>query len=167
MEKEPELYEVGYLLKSGLEEGGILAFSENLRNTILEKRGLIVSEGKTKKQPLAYPIKKELSAIFNWIKFSVEAVSIKEIKKYLDKQTDILRFLIIKVQKEEPPKPTILKPRKAKIQKAPLAEPVKTGLLQKPIKTVEKEKIDESKDIDKTKIKEEEIDKKIEKLLEE
>ena len=141
MDKETILYEIGYLLKSSLKDDEVVKFAEKLRNIISEKKGLIISEGKPKKQTLEYPIKKESSAFFNWIKFMLGQDFIKEIKETLDKEKNLLRFLIIKTKKEGPAKPTILKPKKRIIKKT-------------------KEVAEET-----PKIKEEEIDKKIEELL--
>ena len=154
MKKESELYEIGYLLRENLKEEDVLSFLEKLRNAIVDKGGLITSEGENKKQTLAYSIKNEKTALFNWIKFSTKPESIKEIKEYLNKQTSLLRFIIIKTAKEEP-----LVIRKIKPPKIQTKKPL--GLLTP--KTLEEKKID----TETTKIKEEEIDKKIEELLRE
>lgn len=144
MEKEPELYEIGYLLQANLEESAVLDFFGKLKNIIAEKGGLIISEGKNKKQTLAYPIKKEKVALFNWIKFSVKPGSIKEIKEYLNKQSPLLRFIIVKTTEEKPTTIPTIKPKRTPIKKTRRSF---------------------TPDSETPKIKEEEIDKKIEELL--
>lgn len=144
MEKDAILYEIGYLLKSGLTDEEVLSFSEALRNTITDKGGLITSEGKAKAQNLAYPIKGETASIANWLRFLIKPSLVEELEKYLKKQKDILRFTIIKTVKEKAMKPRALRPKKLKT----VIPPETTG--------AEKEKEE---------IKEEEIDKKIEELL--
>lgn len=151
MEKSAELYEIGYLVKDSLRDEDVLSFSENLRNTITEKGGLVISEGKPKKQNLAYPIKKETLATFNWLGLTMKPQTIEEIDKYLKENSDVLRFIIIKTEKEKAPKPSILKPKKIRRKKQ-----ITTS--------ISVPKIEES-DKEKEEIKEEEIDKKIEELL--
>lgn len=153
MEKEPILYEIGYLLKSDLKDEEISFFLEKARNIVAEKKGLILAEGKVKKQILAYPIKKEQMAFFNWISCMVTPEAIKEIKKQLDKENTILRFLIIQTQRE-----TQKKTPKTKIKKQKIPAGIKNLMAASP----EPLSAEEKKEI---KIKEEEIDKKIEELL--
>ncbi|MBU1178935.1 30S ribosomal protein S6 [Patescibacteria group bacterium] len=161
MAKETNIYEIGYLLKATLKEEEILAFTEKLRNAVTEKHGLIISEGKTKKETLAYPIKKENNAFFSWIKFSIstETSAIKEIKKYLEKQNDVLRFLIMRATKEKQHKSVIKRERRAKPIFVKTEMPTKE-ISQKPTEVPEQKETPED-----IKIKEEEIDKKIEELL--
>ena len=123
-EEEKNLYELGYLLNAGLKEEEILSFLESLRNTVTAQGGLIISEGKHKLQNLAYPIKKESGAYFNWIRFSLKPSILKEIKEFLSKQTSVLRYLVIK-QTEETIKPPVSRPlkKKTKPQAAPKEAP--------------------------------------------
>jgi len=147
MEKEAILYEIGYLLNPNLKDEEILYFTDKLKTIISEKNGLVESEGKSKKQALAYPVKKETSAIFNWIKFAATPSAIEEISEYFKKHPAVLRFLVIKTKKEEPPRPVILRPKIRKTEETAAAAAV-SG--QEEVK----EKIQEA-----------EIDKKIEELL--
>ncbi|MFH1979188.1 MAG: 30S ribosomal protein S6 [Patescibacteria group bacterium] len=158
MDKETVLYEIGYLLRTNLKEEEVLSFHENLRNFITENKGLIITEGESKKQiELAYPIKKEAFALFNWIKFSLNSSGIKKAKDYLDKQPSVLRFLIVKSEKEEPAKITTLKDMSV-TGKISLKPKTKTEKTETPDK-------DEAETEENVKIKEKEIDKKIEELL--
>jgi len=144
MEKDAGLYEIGYLFKDGLGDEEILSFSENLRNTITDRGGLITTEGKPKKQNLAYPIKKETTAIFNWLRFMVKPALLGEIEKYLKEQKTIIRFIVVKTVKEKAQKPRVPRLKKTKLVIPAENDAGKT---------------------EKEEIKEEEIDKKIEELL--
>lgn len=161
MEKEAGSYEIGYILKSDLKEEEVLSFSEKLRNIITEKGGLIISEGRPKKQILAYSIKKETIATFNWIKFLIKPQLIKELKEYLDQQALVLRFITVKTPERKTTKPSLTKRKKIKFKKllAPTLPTDEKKLGKKEIAPEEKEKKEEIQ------IKEEEIDKKIEELL--
>lgn len=151
MEKDAILYEIGYLLKDSLEDEDVLSFSENLRNSITEKGGLITTEGKPKKQSLVYPIKKEVTTTFNWLKFLVKPIAIKEVKNYLEGHPSVLRFLIMKTETEKAPKKGTLKPKRLQVKKPAVVT------MATPETTKSEIEMDE--------LKEEEIDKKIEELL--
>ncbi|MCF7835562.1 MAG: 30S ribosomal protein S6 [Candidatus Marinimicrobia bacterium] len=143
MDKTNEQYEIGYLLKATLKEEEVSGFLEKLNEEIQKNKGLVTSEGKTKKQTLAYPIKKELSAIFGWIKFSLDSQKIENVKKLLDDNSNVLRFLIIKTKEE-------------KQRKKPATK------IFTPAKPPTSEEVAETK---KEKVQEEEIDKKIEEIF--
>jgi ribosomal protein S6 len=146
-EKETSLYEVSYLLKPDLREEEVLSFLESLRSFVVDKGGLITLEGRPKEQMLAYPIRKETRAIFNWIEFLLGSERINEIRDYLEKQGLILRYLVVKGKRER-------KPRKARAKISRRPRRVKVAEKRKPKKPEEKPVI-----------KEEEIDKKLEEIL--
>jgi len=149
MAKESILYEIGYILKPTLSDEEILGFSSKLRNLITNGNGLINSEGQPKKLPLAYEIKKEVSTIFNWIKFTLNSDLVNAIERELKKDPSVLRFLVMKTKKDEPVRIPTLQPKRE-----PTEDSFKTEIIATPAKIEAKEKI-----------KEEEIDKKIEELL--
>ncbi len=154
MEKDPITYEIGYLLKPSLKEEELLAFSEKLRNLITGKTGLILSEGTTKNQPLAYAVKKETNAYFNWIKFLLRPEFIKEIEESLKKDLPVLRFLAMKMPEKTGKAFAPKKIKKIKISQKPKETAEETTPVEKtPIATPEQS------------VKEEEIDRKIEELL--
>lgn len=165
MEKENTSYEIGYLLKTNLKDAEAAAFCATLRNLVVENSGFILSDGVLKDQILAYPIKKEVNALFGWFKFVIKSSSLKELKNYLEKQPAVLRFLIIKF-KEDSAKKSVSKPKIGKerfVKKIPkkaeqtCAEPAR--LLAPPKDIAEPEEKKEPA------LGEDEIDKKIEELL--
>lgn len=150
MTKENVLYEIGYMLKSNLSSEDILAFSNKIRDSIMAKKGLVNSEGQPKNISLAYEINKETAAVFNWLKFTLNSDQLEELEKELKKDPSVIRFLMMKIKKDEPVKIPILKLRREReTEKITKTETIETSAA-----TEEKEKI-----------KEEEIDKKIEELL--
>lgn len=144
MEKEQEMYEIGYLLNPLLPEEKLDEEIFVLRNFIESgqagRHGFIISEERAKMHKLAYPIKKNGSAYFGWIKFVAEPEALAGIKNNFDKNGNVIRFLIIKGEQETESQ-SVSKKRKI-IKRAPMA-----------IDGGEKE------------IKTEEIDKKLEELL--
>lgn len=160
MEKETQLYEIGYLLNSALKDEEVLSFSENLRNFIAGKNGLIVSVGSPKRQPLSYRIRKEDAAVFNWIKFTLRTELLKDVREYFDKLPVVLRFLVVKT-KEDSARKTSPKIKPASILKTETAPPdalPKTDSAQTSEVKTENSPAEGA-------VKEEDIDKKIEELL--
>lgn len=160
MEKETQLYEIGYLLNSASKDEEILSFSENLRNFIVGKNGLIVSAGSPKRQPLSYRIKGEDAAVFNWIKFTLRTELLKNVREYFDKLPTVLRFLVVKT-KEDSARKTSPKIKPASILKTETA----------PSDSLPKNDSAQTSEVKTGKIptegaeKDEDIDKKIEELL--
>lgn len=138
MEKEQKMYEIGYLLNPLIPEEKLDEEVFVLRKLIEDKKGFIINEARPKMRKLACPIKKIESAYFGWVKFTTNPEAIEEIESSLKKNDKVIRFLIVKVIKEE----AISRPVRKIVKKKKPTEP--------------KEKIE---------IKLEEIDKKLEELL--
>lgn len=105
MENENKIYEIGYLLSPFIPEDKLDEEVFNVRKAIEDSRGFIVSEGYPKRQKLAYTIQrpgkgKFSDAYFGWVKFMAEAASVLDMKNILDKNSVLIRFLIIKTLKE-------------------------------------------------------------------
>lgn len=146
MEKDPIMYEIGYLLSPLIPEEKLDEEISDLRKLIEGGQGLIINESRAKIQKLSYPIKKHGSpaggyttAYFGWIKFFGSPESLAEIKNSLGKNDKIIRFLITKTTKE--------------------------SLAPKMTKKIIKKRTVAPKEKKKTEIKIEEIDKKIEELI--
>ncbi|MBU4223955.1 30S ribosomal protein S6 [Patescibacteria group bacterium] len=145
MEKNQNTYEIGYLLTPLIPEDKLDDNVSNLRKFIEDKHGLILMEGRPKAQKLAYSIKSFDSAHFGWVKFMANSEIINDISASFEKNDNVLRFLVIKPAKET----GVVKLRDKKL------------IGRKKIAGVKKtEGMDE-----KTGIKSEEIDKKLEELL--
>ena len=109
--KEDEVvrvYEVGYLLVPTIEEINLPVTYGNLKELIMSFGGTIISDEMPKMIPLAYTMVKVVAnvrnkfnaAYFGWVKFTMETDSVLELKKKLDLDSNIIRFLILKTVKE-------------------------------------------------------------------
>ncbi|KKS79491.1 MAG: hypothetical protein UV54_C0033G0002 [Candidatus Beckwithbacteria bacterium GW2011_GWA2_43_10] len=144
-------------MNSALKDEEVLSFSENLRNFIAEKNGLIISTGTPKRQSLSYRIKKEDAAVFSWIKFTLKTELLKDFKEYFDKLPAVLRFLVIKTKQEATRKT---------VPRIKLTDVPKTDSMQMPETKQEGTTATENKSTENAvAVKEEDIDKKIEELL--
>ena len=144
-------------MNSALKDEEVLSFSENLRNFITEKNGLIISAGTPKRQSLSYRIRKEYAAVFSWIKFTLKTELLKDFKEYFDKLPAVLRFLVIKTKQEATRKT---------VPRIKLTDVPKTDSMQMPETKQEGTTATENKSTENAvAVKEEDIDKKIEELL--
>lgn len=144
MEKEQGKYELAYLISPFVPEEKVFDEVAGLRKAIESRQCLITDEGAPSVRQLAYVLRlprvgKFESAWFGWVKFISSPENIDLIKQELEKNTNILRFLIIKPQKE-PVRKAIKKPAGARQFKPKAPE-------------------------EKPPVKEEEIDKKIEEMV--
>jgi ribosomal protein S6 len=102
------VYELGYLLVPTISEEDVPTAYGNLKELVLSFGGVPVSDEMPKMIPLAYQMVKVISnirnkfntAYFGWVKFTMEANKVLELKKKLDLDPTIIRFLILKTVKE-------------------------------------------------------------------
>jgi ribosomal protein S6 len=102
------VYELGYLLVSTLSEEEVPAIFGNLKELIASFGGVTISDEMPKMMTLAYAMVKVLAnirnkfntAYFGWIKFTMDSGKVLELKKKLDLDPNIIRFLILKTVKE-------------------------------------------------------------------
>ena len=108
------LYEISYLISPALAEDKTPAALLPLKDLLAGKNVVVSAEESPKLRHLAYQIriaahgeKKQVfdSASFGWIRFEADADTILEVKKLLSSSSDIIRFLIVKVDKAMPVKP--------------------------------------------------------------
>lgn len=104
MTESAKLYELGFhIIPTVSDEKVPEAFSQ-IKDLIISNKGEVKKEGEAKKIKLAYPIIKKVdgknekfnSANFAWIKFVAESEDIENLKKALDENSSILRFIIVK-----------------------------------------------------------------------
>ena len=108
-EKEGQIvYEVGYTLLPSLAQAQVPARVESLKEAIEKAGGDVISLENPILIDLAYPMTKVIqttrhkcfTGYFGWIKFAITAEGISSVKKILDAETDILRFLLVKTVRE-------------------------------------------------------------------
>ncbi len=139
------IYEVGYSLVPTLEESEVPEFASKIKAAIEGDGGAIISEETPTLRTLAYDISKSNAsknqkfnkAYFGWVKFEIEVPQIEKVKKALEAERDILRFIIVKTVREN----TMFHPkfsRPKKMDKASYSE----GTTE--VKEVSEEEIDKS-----------------------
>ena len=105
---DSRIYEVGYLLVPTISEEDLSVHYGNLKELVASTGGDVVSDEMPKMIDLAYPMFKTLqnvrnkftSAYFGWVKFSMDPEKTLDLKKKLDLDPSIIRFLMIKTVKE-------------------------------------------------------------------
>jgi len=106
--REPKVYELGYLLVPTITIEDVPVMYGNLKELVSSMGGEIISDEMPKSIPLAYTMLKVVknvrskfdTAYFGWIKFSMSASAIVSLKKKLDLDPNVIRFLILKTVKE-------------------------------------------------------------------
>ena len=105
---EERVYEVGYLLLPTISEEELPAIYGNLKELVTSLGGSAISDEMPRIMNLAYPMFKTLqninkkfeTAYFGWMKFSMDPEKTLELKKKLQLDLNVLRFLMIKTVKE-------------------------------------------------------------------
>jgi ribosomal protein S6 len=143
-----QVYELGYHIVSTVAEENLSKEAEALKAIVLRDGGSLVSEGEPKLINLAYSMTKSVAdtkkkfntAYFGWIKFETKSELMPSIKKAVDANPHVLRYLLIKTVREN----TMFTPKlnvRTVEKEAPKAK--------KSIKTEEK-KASSVEDLDKT-----------------
>lgn len=102
------IYEVSYLLLPSLGESQVPGKAESLKETLTRLGGTVISDENPVLVDLAYPMTKVVqtvrhkvsTAYFGWLKFEMSGEGILGVKKALDKDDNIIRYLIIKTVRE-------------------------------------------------------------------
>ena len=157
MDNETKLYEVGYLLLPMLAEETLPVEIDALRATVEKHTGVIESAELPKSRQLAYTISKKIAnkrtecsqAYFGVVLFRAPAEAAPAIKSDLDKNEHILRFMLIETV-----------PYEAPVRRVPREEGVVPE--DKPKDAPEEPK---EKEVEKTKLSPEEMDKEVEELI--
>src|SRR3989338_3057052 len=103
-----KVYELGYLLVSTIPEEDVPVIYGNLKELISSLGGNAISDEIPKMIPLAYAMVKVVNNVrnkfntahFGWIKFMMDSDKVLELKKKLDLDPNIIRFLILKTVAE-------------------------------------------------------------------
>ncbi len=97
-------YEFTYLIDPELSKTEITSLQDKIKSLIQEEGGTVKSTGHPSKRILAYPIKKKREAFLADLSFVLEPEKLKNIKKKLKAEKQILRFLLLKKQPPKEPK---------------------------------------------------------------
>jgi ribosomal protein S6 len=107
-DESTQVYEVGYHVISSIPEEEVGAHVAQVHDMIEKAGGVIIGEEFPKTMELAYPMvkvaqnqrKTYTSAYFGWVKFEGPTASAPKVKKDLDQDEKILRFIIVKTVRE-------------------------------------------------------------------
>ena len=107
-DNEAKIYEIGFHILPSIAPEKLAAEVSAVKEVMEKKKSSFISEDFPKLKQLSYSIRKQVqgkyqkfnSAYFGWVKFETEPEMLLEIKKELDKNTNILRYLIIKTVRE-------------------------------------------------------------------
>lgn len=90
-----KLYELTYLIKPEIDEKELNLLSEKIKSLITEKGGILGKETAAVKKKLGSQIKKKSVAYLKNLDFQLEPEKIKEIKKEIESEKNILRFIFL------------------------------------------------------------------------
>ena len=107
-ETNTRFYELGYLITPTTPETGVEAVVSTLKGAIAAAQGSVHSEGTPEFIDLAYTMEKNIGSkkmkwsqgYFGWIKFETDPASLEGLKKVLDGNTDLVRYILIKTSVE-------------------------------------------------------------------
>lgn len=144
-ENESAIYEVGYHVAPTLSEAEIPAYASKIKSLIEEKEGKIISEEMPRFGNIAYEILSNIASkkqsfnktYFGWMKFEVSNSLVRGIKKALDGEREILRFILVKTVKEN----TLYHPKFSKPKREEKEIDIERG---GEIKEISEEEIDKS-----------------------
>lgn len=99
------LYELSCLINPDFSQEQAGDFIQKLEG-MLADGGKVIKKDSAKKIGLAYPINKQTSAFLLSIMFELSPEKMEELKNKLDKDSEIIRFLLIKtkIEKDRPPR---------------------------------------------------------------
>lgn len=106
--KDAKTYEIGYLLTPFLQAEKVEEAVEAMYKALIDDLGgLIIVKTAPKMRPLSYPVSKFISnkkstvgeAYFGAVKFQISPEKIRTIKEVLEKDNNVVRFLIVGVPK--------------------------------------------------------------------
>lgn len=141
------MYELTYIINPNLSEQDVAAQTDKVRSFINEMAGEIKTEKLWEKRRLAYPIKKQGFGYYVTTEFNIEPQNIIELDKKIKLEQNILRHLLITKEEIKEPHRRIMLPKPAR---------EKIGIGPRPETAPPEEKV-----------KIEELDKKLEEILEE
>lgn len=107
-EADARVYEVGYLLVPTIEEGAVVAEYTRIKDLVASFGGELIADDMPHMTPLAYTMLKVVqnvrskfsTAYFGWVKFYMDPQQVIALKKKLDFDPNVIRFLVLKTVKE-------------------------------------------------------------------
>ncbi len=105
---DARVYELAYLFVPTIDEAAILGRFGDLKALIEKEGGTFVSEDMPKMIELAYEMSRVITnkktyftnAYFGWIKFELDPSKVEALKPVLDRNEEIIRYMILKTVRE-------------------------------------------------------------------
>lgn len=141
-EKEPKIYEIGYLLSPLVAEEKLAETVNTVIRKVVEDAGAkVTAETAPAMRALAYEVRKETAgkaarftdAYFGAIRFEARPSMIAVINEHLDRAELVIRFMTIIAPKDNPPRA----PRRPVTAKPAAKAPVDGDVEKTPMKTEE------------------------------
>lgn len=150
-EKEPKIYEIGYLLSPLVAEASLVeTVNSDIRKPIEDAKAKVVSEIAPEMKVLAYEVRKDVAnktskftdAYFGSIRFEARPSMIAAINEALDSSDLVLRYMTIIAPKDNPPRAPRRQPAapKAKTETETPASPAVEEGEKAPVKNEEIDK---------------------------
>lgn len=96
----PNEYEVTYLLRPNLEEADVDQRADAIAKSLTSGRGEVINVEKLGKKRLAYELRDVREGIYVVMRFRSEADAAKELERQLGLNEDVLRALLVRVDKQ-------------------------------------------------------------------
>ena len=129
----PNYYETLYVTRPDLQEEALATIQNKLQDSISTNQGEVIKAEKWAERPLAYEIQDHKRGIYYILVFKALPDASKEVEKHLQfYNTDILRFMTLKITEE-----AANKSKASKEEKAPKAEPAPAPKVEEPETKVE------------------------------
>lgn len=150
-------YELLYLVAANYTEDELGPIKNKVKESITKFKGEITFEDSLGKKKLAYPIAKNHQGYYLLYEFDLDGNELKKLDKELKLTNEILRHIIVKKALKTK---TLLKTTEEKLDKKLESRPIKPE-----VKTEEKEKKSETGSRDRDKIKLEDLDQRLDEIL--
>jgi ribosomal protein S6 len=108
MSEDNRTYELGYILVPTVPEQEVATAVASLKSALAAVEGTVLSEGEAEFIDLAYQIEKNVKSkkmkwnqgYFGWIKFTAAPEALEALKKSLDANLELMRYMLIKTDAE-------------------------------------------------------------------
>lgn len=105
---EPRIYEIGYLLSPAIRDEDLTVRETELKESLTKLGATIISEGAPEFIDLAYEMSRVIDnkrvrfnqGYFGWFKIEIDPSKMVEAKEILDKNTLLIRYLLISTVRE-------------------------------------------------------------------
>lgn len=118
-------YELTYILRP-VEEANLTAANTRITNTLSAQGGELVARHDWGRRRLAYPIRKAIDGYYTTLYITLPPTSVRTLERSLQLMEDILRYVVVRVDKLTPPTPPPTPPTAPAAAAEPTAVPAAT-----------------------------------------